>query len=70
MRFLRGLLPVLGTVLLGALPLAAQAPPAPTPLQPGEDIHVEFARATALLAQLPGASFYHRLRERFGRLAT
>ena len=38
-------------------------------LQPGEDIHVEFARATAILAQLPGASFYHRLRERFGRLA-
>jgi NAD+ kinase len=38
-------------------------------LQPGEDIHVEFARATAVLAQLPGASFYHRLRERFGRLA-
>jgi NAD+ kinase len=38
-------------------------------LQPGEDIHVEFARATALLAQLPGASFYHRLRERFGRLS-
>ena len=38
-------------------------------LPPGEDIHVEFARATALLAQLPGASFYHRLRERFGRLA-
>ena len=40
-----------------------------TELAPGEDIHVEFARATALLAQLPGASFYHRLRERFGRLA-
>jgi NAD+ kinase len=38
-------------------------------LHPGEDIHVEFARATAVLAQLPGASFYHRLRERFGRLA-
>ena len=38
-------------------------------LQPGEDVHVEFARETALLAQLPGASFYHRLRERFGRLA-
>jgi len=38
-------------------------------IQPGEDIHVEFARATAVLAQLPGASFYHRLRERFGRLA-
>jgi NAD+ kinase len=38
-------------------------------LAPGEDVHVEFARATAVLAQLPGASFYHRLRERFGRLA-
>ncbi|HTE60138.1 MAG TPA: NAD(+)/NADH kinase [Solirubrobacteraceae bacterium] len=38
-------------------------------LQPGEDVHVEFARVTAVLAQLPGASFYHRLRERFGRLA-
>jgi NAD+ kinase len=38
-------------------------------LGPGEDLHVEFARATAVLAQLPGASFYHRLRERFGRLA-
>jgi NAD+ kinase len=38
-------------------------------LFPGEDIHVEFARSTAVLAQLPGASFYHRLRERFGRLA-
>jgi NAD+ kinase len=38
-------------------------------LHPGEDVHVEFARVTAVLAQLPGASFYHRLRERFGRLA-
>jgi len=38
-------------------------------LPAGEDIHVEFGRATATLAQLPGASFYHRLRERFGRLA-
>jgi NAD+ kinase len=39
-------------------------------LQPGEDVHVEFARVTALLAQLPGASFYHRLRERVGRRPT
>jgi NAD+ kinase len=38
-------------------------------LPPGTDLHVEFGRAHALLAQLPGASFYHRLRERFGRLA-
>jgi NAD+ kinase len=38
-------------------------------LPAGEDIHVEFANSYATLAQLPGASFYHRLRERFGRLA-
>jgi len=38
-------------------------------LPPGEDIHVEFGLARGTLAQLPGASFYHRLRERFGRLA-
>jgi NAD+ kinase len=38
-------------------------------LPAGEDIHVEYARSYATLAQLPGASFYHRLRERFGRLA-
>lgn len=38
-------------------------------LQPGEDIHVAFGLTHGTLAQLPGASFYHRLRERFGRLA-
>jgi NAD+ kinase len=38
-------------------------------LPPGEDLHVEFARNNGTLGQLPGASFYHRLRERFGRLA-
>jgi NAD+ kinase len=38
-------------------------------LPPGEDLHVDFARTYGTLAQLPGASFYHRLRERFGRLA-
>jgi NAD+ kinase len=38
-------------------------------LPPGEDIHIEFGREHGTLAQLPGASFYHRLRERFGRLA-
>jgi len=42
----------------------------PTSLLPaGQDLTVQFARTHALLAQLPGASFYHRLRERFGRLA-
>jgi NAD+ kinase len=40
-----------------------------TSLPAGEDLHVEFMRDQGLLAQLPGASFYHRLRERFGRLA-
>jgi NAD+ kinase len=38
-------------------------------LPTGEDLHVEFVRDQGTLAQLPGASFYHRLRERFGRLA-
>ena len=38
-------------------------------LQPGEDIHVAFGLTHGTLAQLPGATFYHRLRERFGRLA-
>jgi NAD+ kinase len=38
-------------------------------LPPGEDLHVEFAHSYGTLAQLPGATFYHRLRERFGRLA-
>jgi NAD+ kinase len=38
-------------------------------LPAGQDLTVEFGRTEALLAQLPGASFYHRLRERFGRLA-
>jgi NAD+ kinase len=37
---------------------------------PREDsMTISFRPACALLAQLPGASFYHRLREKFGRLA-
>jgi NAD+ kinase len=39
------------------------------PLQPQEELHVRFEENKALLAQLPGATFYHRLREKFGRLA-
>ena len=38
-------------------------------LPPREDLHIEFGTSHGTLAQLPGASFYHRLRERFGRLA-
>jgi NAD+ kinase len=37
---------------------------------PHEDtIEIRFEPSCALLAQLPGASFYHRLRDKFGRLA-
>jgi NAD+ kinase len=32
-------------------------------------MEIRFEPESALLAQLPGASFYHRLREKFGRLA-
>ena len=39
------------------------------PLGPGESMQLRFQHDCAQLAQLPGASFYHRLRERFGRLA-
>ncbi len=39
-------------------------------LEAGEELRVLFARSSGRLAQLPGATFYHRLRERFGRLAT
>ena len=34
-----------------------------------QTISVRFQAGCALLAQAPGASFYHRLREKFGRLA-
>ena len=39
-------------------------------LPAGEEISVGFAVSSACLAQIPGATFYHRLRERFGRLAS
>jgi NAD+ kinase len=39
-------------------------------LEPGASFEVCFSEARAALAQIPGASFYHRLREKFGRLAT
>ena len=38
-------------------------------LDPGAELDVSFAPGLGCLAQLPGASFYHRLSERFGRLA-
>jgi NAD+ kinase len=43
----------------------AQVPP----LAPGAALDVRFADNVAKLAQLPGTSFYHRIREKFGHLA-
>ncbi|HEY6780152.1 MAG TPA: NAD(+)/NADH kinase [Thermoleophilaceae bacterium] len=39
-------------------------------LDPGEHVPVRFEHGHALLAQAPGATFYHRLRDKFGRLAS
>jgi NAD+ kinase len=39
-------------------------------LEPGEALASRFVREAADLAQLPGASFYLRIKERFGRLAS
>jgi NAD+ kinase len=38
-------------------------------LPPGGQMAVRFEHDRFLLAQIPGASFYHRFREKFGRLA-
>ena len=38
-------------------------------LEPGEELEIRFRDDQVLLAQIPGASFYHRFREKFGRLA-
>jgi NAD+ kinase len=39
-------------------------------LDPGEGVEATFRDDVATLAQIPGATFYHRLRQKFGRLAT
>jgi NAD+ kinase len=39
-------------------------------LPPGDQIEVCFADAQGSLAQVAGANFYHRLREKFGRLSS
>ena len=38
-------------------------------LDPEERVELRFERDQSLLAQVPGATFYHRLRDKFGRLA-
>jgi len=38
-------------------------------LGPGKELEVRFRDGVGSLAELPGASFYRRMREKFGRLA-
>jgi NAD+ kinase len=39
-------------------------------LPPGDEIEASFVDGQGSLAQVPGANFYHRLREKFGRLSS
>ena len=39
-------------------------------IPPGEAIDARFVDAVGTIAQLPGSSFYRRLRQKFGRLAS
>jgi NAD+ kinase len=39
------------------------------PLAPEGTVAIRFEKGRALLAQAPGATFYHRLRDKFGRLS-
>lgn len=38
-------------------------------LAPGDMLEIRFEESISRLAQLPGSSFYHRIREKFGKLA-
>lgn len=38
-------------------------------LAPGDEVEIRFREEVGSLAQLPGANFYHRIREKFGQLA-
>jgi NAD+ kinase len=38
-------------------------------LAPGENLEIRFDESVSRLAQVAGASFYHRIREKFGKLA-
>jgi NAD+ kinase len=38
-------------------------------LAPGAELEIRFEESVSRLAQLPGANFYHRIREKFGKLA-
>ena len=53
----------------GAVDVSVDGRPAGQ-LAPGESIASRFVREAADLALVPGSSFYRRLREKFGRLAS
>jgi NAD+ kinase len=53
----------------GAVEISLDGRPAGT-VGPGEAVTAAFLREAADLAQVPGSSFYRRLREKFGRLAS
>jgi NAD+ kinase len=38
-------------------------------LEPGAELEIRFEESVSKLAQLPGSNFYHRIREKFGKLA-
>ena len=38
-------------------------------LEPGAELEMRFEESVSCLAQLPGSNFYHRIREKFGKLA-
>lgn len=38
-------------------------------LEPGAELEMRFEESVSCLAQLPGTNFYHRVREKFGKLA-
>jgi NAD+ kinase len=38
-------------------------------LEPGDELEMSFEESVSRLAQVPGANFYHRIREKFGKLA-
>jgi NAD+ kinase len=52
-----------------ALDVAVDGRPAGE-IQAGETIEARFVNDVATIAQLPGTTFYRRLREKFGRLAS
>jgi NAD+ kinase len=53
----------------GEVDISLDGRPAGT-LDPGDAISASFLREAADLAQVPGSSFYRRLRDKFGRLAS